>query len=170
MKLLRLHNKNILSLFAFVLISVLSSCQQEVNKLRELETKISYFEDLGHLHPINEIKNLNLTFRIGFDSLTNFKIKINNQLIHKFSCKTNSSIDCCMIEEGPLKARIADFSIPHDMFKSGDTITIETDDEFIQIELNDKMKKYNSIRVNRNAQKNIYSLSFQNSNKVEFLE
>ena len=127
------------------------------------EVKISYWNDEGFI--AKNPKGISIRLETGFDTLQQISFYINDSLIESFACKTNYSIDYCLLDDKAIE--IAELYLSNKVFKEGNVLKIVAGDSYINILLENKMKNYNKLSINKASK---WTAGFQNSTRVEFVE
>ena len=124
--------------------------------------KIDFWKN--EMSPSTEAAGISIYFGIGFDSVTNFDIRLNNNSIDRFHCKTNYSVGYCVNDTlGVLPQTF----ISYDNIKVGNLIKINVPNELIIIKIPNNFKLYNRLKIFK--QKG-WNAVFESDSQVHILE
>ncbi|MFT6200028.1 MAG: hypothetical protein ACJAQ2_001807 [Vicingaceae bacterium] len=136
---------------------------QESNKKKITEeVEITYLKNQEY--PKKNVQGIDIKFLIGFDTVQEFSIFLNDSLVNKFSCKTNYSIGYCTIGR---TSEMAGYYLPNDAFEEGDVLKISTLDYIVEFDLKEKMKDYNRLDIDKATP---WRISFENSSSPIIVE
>ncbi len=133
------------------------------NSIFQSEVEVTYWNDEGFI--IENSEGISVSLRTGFDTLQQISFYINNSLIKNFFCKTNHSIGYCLLDNKDTE--IAELYLGNKFFKEGNILKIVAGDNFINIPLKVKMKKYNRLWIYKASK---WTAGFENSSRIELVE